>query len=84
MSVFSLLFFFSGEKSCSGPALNPKRTFSLSRGLNFFFFFFNHLETKRERETDRILFRNIAMASNVETAVEPHKTFDTILVLDFG
>ncbi|BCR88774.1 GMP synthase (glutamine-hydrolyzing) [Aspergillus chevalieri] len=24
------------------------------------------------------------MASNVETAIEPHKTFDTILVLDFG
>lgn len=24
------------------------------------------------------------MAANIETAIEPHKTFDTILVLDFG
>jgi len=24
------------------------------------------------------------MATNIETANEPHKTFDTILVLDFG
>lgn len=66
------------------PRAKPKADFFFIAGTEFFFFFFNHLETKRERETDRIIFRNIAMASNVETAVEPHKTFDTILVLDFG
>lgn len=31
-----------------------------------------------------ILPASIIMAANTETAIEPHKTFDTILVLDFG